>query len=341
MPSLSLFAATSPMIAAALAGTSAPQAAETPAPVSEVVAPQDWTLAPLQAPGPQDDAPVDTDAAPLAESDSTDGEEVTEIIIEGQIGPPKSDPIERVNEQSYRAVQAVDAAVIEPVADAYRDGLPEPVRDGLGNVVRNLGEPAVALNFLLQGKVGKAFETLGRMAINTTVGIGGLFDVAGKRAGLPYRRNGFANTLGFYGVGAGPYLYLPVTGATTVRDLAGSTLDQALLPFLFGKPFNKPAYAATYFVVNGLDQRLKFDEDLAKIAASDDPYRMRRETYLAQRRRAIAELKGEPISERDQMWLDELEGTGDFAPEPEPAIPAGTPVEAPANPEMLSITQPR
>lgn len=334
MPTLSLLAATSPLIGAALAAAPLPQTSLEVPPASPATIAPGWSLAPAQDAGPQDETALPDDETPP-------GEEVSEIVVEGQIGPPKSDPIERVNEESYRAVQAVDQAVIEPVANAYRDGLPEPVRDGLGNVVKNLGEPAVALNFLLQGKIGKAFETLGRLAINTTVGVGGLFDVAGKRAGLPYRRNGFANTLGYYGVGAGPYLYLPVTGATTVRDLAGSTLDQALLPFLVGKPFNKPAYAATYFVVNGLDQRLAFDEELAKIAASDDPYRMRRETYLAQRRRAIAELKGEPVSERDQMWLDELEGTGDFAPEPEPAVPADTPVEAPANPEALTITQPR
>jgi phospholipid-binding lipoprotein MlaA len=161
--------------------------------------------------------------------------------------------------------------------------------------------------------------------------------------GLPYRRNGFANTMGFYGVGPGPYLYLPVTGATSVRDLIGSTLDQALLPVAVGKPFNRPAYAATYFVVNGLDQRLEFDEEIASIRNSDDPYRLRRETYLAQRRRDIAQLKGEPISERDRMWLEELELLKAEAAAAGTAAPAGevaAPVEPPANPESLLITRP-
>ena len=76
-----------------------------------------------------------------------------------------------------------------------------------------------------QGKVGKAFETLGRLAINSTVGVGGLFDVAGKKADLPYRRNGFANTLGYYGVKPGAYLFLPLIGPTTVRDLVGGAID--------------------------------------------------------------------------------------------------------------------
>ncbi|WP_086606818.1 MlaA family lipoprotein [Erythrobacter donghaensis] len=312
-----------------------------PAPAAGVV-PIAWSLdAPQDAPaGPQDDSAPPAEGEP-AEGEAPPEEEINEIVVEGDYGPPKTDPAEQINAESYRLTQAVDSAVIEPVAYAYRDGLPEPIRDGLGNVVRNLGEPSNALNFLLQGKVGKAFETLGRFTINSTIGVGGLFDVAGKKADLPYRRNGFANTLGYYGVGPGPYLYLPVTGATSVRDLAGSTLDQLLLPVAFGKPFNRTEYAATYFVVNGLDQRLKFDEEIASIRESDDPYGLRRETYLAQRRRDIAQLKGEPISEEDAEWLAELEELKkQQATAPAPSSETA-PVEAPANPETVGITQPR
>src|SRR3546814_6026547 len=88
-----------------------------------------------------------------------------------------------------------------------------PVRDGLGNALRNISEPVNFLNFLLQFKIGKAAETLGRFVVNTTFGVGGLVDVAKtKPFNLPYRRNGFANTLGFYGVEPGPYFYLPLVG---------------------------------------------------------------------------------------------------------------------------------
>ncbi len=322
MPGLGLIATSPSLLGAALAAAPLPPPAQVP--VADVV-PLAWSLAAAQEAGP----PAQEDEPPVGE-----------IVVEGEIGPPKSDPMERVNEESYRLTQAVDQALVEPVAYAYRDGLPGPVRDGLGNVVRNLGEPSNALNFLLQGKVGKAFETLGRMAINTTIGVGGLFDVAGKKADLPYRRNGFANTMGYYGVGPGPYLYLPVTGATSVRDLAGSTLDQLLLPLAVGKPFNRPAYAATYFVVNGLDQRLEFDEEIESIRNADDPYRLRRETYLARRRQDIAELKGEPISERDRMWLEELEAMkAQSAAAPDEG--AAAPVEPPADRESLPITRPR
>ncbi|WP_083234477.1 MlaA family lipoprotein [Porphyrobacter sp. LM 6] len=336
MPSLALLAASPSLLSAALSLGAPPVVEAVPA---GDAAPQEWTLPPApEVPLPQD-TPPETAETPPPEGEAAAEEEVTEIVVEGTYGPPAGDPVEQFNAESYRLTQAVDSAVIEPVAYAYRDGLPEPIRDGLGNVVRNLGEPSNALNFLLQGKVGKAFETLGRLAINSTLGVGGLFDVAKKPGiGLPYRRNGFANTLGFYGVGPGPYLYLPVTGATTARDLFGSTLDQALLPFVVGKPFDRPAYAATYFVVNGLDQRLAFDEELARIEASDDPYGVRRDTYLAKRRADIATLKGEPVAEEDRLLLEEMK----MAPPAAPAPADGTaPVETPPNPEALLITQPR
>ena len=326
------------MLSAALA-VAAPQPGP-PVPLA-ALAPAGWSLATAQesAALPSDAPPADVDPEAPPEAAGEDSEDGNEIVVEGEYGPPRTDPAEAINEESYRLTQAVDEAVLEPVAYAYRDGVPEPIRDGLGNVVRNLGEPSNALNFLLQGKVGKAFGALGRLAINSTIGVGGLFDVAGKKAGLPYRRNGFANTMGFYGVGPGPYLYLPVTGATSARDLTGSILDQLLLPVAVGEPFNRTEYAATYFVVNGLDQRLAFDEEIAGIRNSDDPYFLRRETYLAQRRRDIAELKGEPISEEDRLWLEELEALK-TAPPPAPSGEA-TPVEPPANPETVGITQPR
>lgn len=282
MPNLAFLTVSQPLLSAALAVPGVP--ALPPAELD--VAALTWSL----------QAAAQTQ--PPAEGETPPEDNSGEIVVEGEYGPPAGDPTEQLNATSYRITQAVDDAVIEPIAYAYRDGLPEPIRDGLGNVVRNLGEPSNALNFLLQGKVGKAFGSLGRLAINSTLGIGGLIDIAGKPGiGIPYRRNGFANTAGFYGVGLGPYLYLPVTGATSLRDIIGSTLDQALLPFAVGKPFNKPAYAATYFVVNGLDQRLEFDAELAEIAASDDPYAVRRDTYLAKREREIAALKGEAVGE--------------------------------------------
>ena len=95
----------------------------------------------------------------------------------------------------------MDDAVIAPVARAYKRGLSDDVRDGIRNAINNIDEPIVFVNFLLQLKIGKAFETAGRFAINSTVGVAGIMDVAKKKPfNLPRRSNGLADTLGYYGV---------------------------------------------------------------------------------------------------------------------------------------------
>lgn len=323
MPSLTLVA-TSPSLLSAALSVAAPLPTLNAA---LAIAPASWSLAAAQDAAPSAEEDTATDPAP-AQSEQDDAAEGNEITVERTYGPPASDPAEQINAESYRITQAIDQAFVEPIAYAYRDGLPGPIRDGLGNVVRNLGEPSNALNFLLQGKVGKAFETVGRLAINSTLGLGGLIDIAGKPGiALPYRRNGFANTFGYYGVGPGPYLYLPVTGATSVRDVIGSTLDQLLLPIAVGKPFNRTEFAASYFVVNGLDARLEVDAELAEIRASDDPYGERRDTYLARRTREIAALTGEVVEEPEAGEFEDADGN---------AQP-----EAPKNPEAAIITRPR
>ncbi len=316
MPAPGLLVMTSPMLlgplpavdaVAVAAAAQPPRVAEAQVGASIDLLPLRWSLADVQdeqatPPGTGPEAGQKT-----SEEEDEEGENV--IVVEGEYGPPRNDPIAEFNETSYRITKELDAAITEPMAYAYRDGLPDPLRDGLGNVVRNLGEPANFLNFLLQGKFGKAIETLGRFAINSSLGIGGLFDIAGTEGiGLPYRRNGFANTLGFYGVEPGAYLYLPITGATTVRDLIGNTLDQAVLPTIVGAPFNTPEYAIPYFVVNGLDARLEVDEELRRIDQTIDPYAARRDTYLYRRARDIALLKGEEPPEPPAILREIEEG---------------------------------
>lgn len=235
--------------------------------------------APLTVPAP--------DATGVTAADSTD------IVVTGRPRNVPGDPLQQVNAKTYAVVQAVDDAVVGPVARAYEKTIPTPIRDGFRNFFNNLHEPIIALNFLLQLKPGKAAETLGRLAINSTLGGAGLFDFAKRRTfKLPRRRNGFANTLGYYGVGPGPFLFLPFIGPTTLRDALGGTLDGFGLPFLIGAPFNKPAYTIPTGINRGLDRRAELDEKIKETRAASDPYATTRTSYLKRRQAEIERLHG-------------------------------------------------
>lgn len=245
------------------------------------------TIEPVPFPSPA--APA-TFGEPSSDAPSSPGD----IVVTARGEAPPGDPLQEVNITSYRVVQSVDKALVAPVATGYQDIVPEPVRDGLGNALRNLSEPINFLNFLLQFKFGKAAETLGRFAVNTTFGVGGLFDVAKtKPFNLPYRRNGFANTMGFYGVQPGPYFYLPLIGSTTLRDLAGNSLDLLVLPTAVGAPFNRTAYAVPTTVIRQLNDRIEGDAAIKCLQEeSADPYVETRTLYLEMRQREIDALKG-------------------------------------------------
>lgn len=343
------------LASAAMVATASPLAITSPLPLSATgvqattVQPEE-VPPPLARPAPSDDAAEAL--PPEAEVQAQEGAEPGDpnvIVVTAENRQPLKDPLENVNAATFELTQKVDQAVVAPIAEVYEEDLPSPVRKGLRNFFRNLMEPVNALNFLLQLKPGKAIETLGRFAINTTVGVAGLFDVAKKEPfKLPYRRNGFANTLGYYGVGPGPFLVVPLVGATTLRDLIGTGIDQSILPFAIGKPFNTPYYAIPAFTVNSLEYRIKFDERITQINNSDDPYYAMRESYLCQREADIAALKNRPPP-RDCSIEAIMAGPEPVAPlpaepiEPAPveliAEPVAEPVAAPAPPAIEYISR--
>jgi len=134
--------------------------------------------------------------------------------------PRNADPLEPINRVSYRIHEVGDRYVLRPVARGYRAITPQPVRTGIGNVFRNLGMPVVIINGLLQGKFAQAADDTGHFLVNTTLGIGGLFDVA-TRAGIERSDEDFGQTLAVWGVPSGPYVFIPFMGPTTFRDGAG------------------------------------------------------------------------------------------------------------------------
>jgi phospholipid-binding lipoprotein MlaA len=199
-----------------------------------------------------------------------------------------------VNAESFALTQKVDDAVIGPAARSYKEAVPHPIRKGIHNFLYNLREPIVFLNFMLQLKPGKAAETVGRFAINSTIGAVGLMDVAKRKPfHLPRRSNGFANTLGYYGVKNGPFLFLPIVGPTTVRDLFGGAVDRLVLPVGVGSPFTSLAYSAPAGVLGALDHRSEFDRTLKDLHDnSPDPYAASRAFYLNRRQAEIDQLHG-------------------------------------------------
>ena len=245
-------------------------------------------------PAPAEPAPADPAAVSLSDPEDPADEDDDVIIVEGVQDVP-GDPLMRLNAQTFEVTEKVDEALVEPLASGYEKSVPSPVRKGLFNFFSNLREPVVFLNFLLQGKPGKAAETLGRFAINSTVGVAGLVDVAKKEPfNLPRCRNGFANTLGIYGVEEGAFLVVPLVGPTTVRDLVGTLIDNTVVPTLAGKPFTEPYVALPAFTVISLESRIEIDDKLRQIRESDEPYATLRETYLCERRAEIAALRNRP-----------------------------------------------
>lgn len=260
-------------------------------------------------------SPTGEDAGGVLTEQGEEEEEGAIIVVAGRRRSPV-DPLENLNVKSYEVIQSVDKALVGPMAMGYKENIPKPVRSGVRNFLRNLTEPVVFLNYLLQFKLGKAAETAGRFAINSTLGLAGLFDTAKKEPfNLPYRNNGFGYTFGFYGIKTGPYMYLPLIGPTTLRDVTGRLLDMLVMPFAIGKPFNQPAYAIPTTIVRLLDERAEGDEEHRLLhEEADDPYAAVRENYLRQRQAEIDELRGrrpaptnESLPEVAPVLLPELE----------------------------------
>jgi phospholipid-binding lipoprotein MlaA len=259
-----------------------------PANVDNIGAPEN-SATPAGPATPTVPAPPTVPKPPAPGPDTRQGD----IVVTARGQTPPGDPLQAANAKSFQVTQAVDRAVVGPVALAYEQAMPKPVRNGLRNFLGNLHEPVVFLSFLLQLKPGKAAETVGRFAINSTLGGGGVFDVAKRHPfNLPRRANGIADTLGYYGVEPGPFLFLPLIGPTTLRDLIGNGIDRLVLPLSVGGPFKRLAYTLPVGVLSALDRRANFDEQLHKIRDdSADPYVAARRFYLERRQAEIDGLR--------------------------------------------------
>ncbi len=200
-----------------------------------------------------------------------------------------NDPLEPLNRVSAGVTYALDTLLLRPAAEAYSIFLPLQARAGIRNALGNLRSPVILANNLLQGDVQQAANTVGRFLLNSTIGFGGLIDVAAD-LGLPPRNEDFGQTLALWGVGEGPYLFLPVLGPSNPRDLAGLAVDTAFSPFTWiGGGDVAQAVNLTRSGLTVLDTREALLGPLdTMMTVSLDPYAAIRSIYRQRRAMAIA-----------------------------------------------------
>jgi phospholipid-binding lipoprotein MlaA len=197
--------------------------------------------------------------------------------------PDARDRFERFNRSVYKFNTALDHAVLRPVARAYVKVLPQKVRTSIGNFTSNLAYPTTVANDVFQGKLGDGASDAARIIVNTTLGIGGLFDPA-SRIGLERHTQDFGITLGKWGVHSGPYLMLPFLGPSTVRDTVGLVPDYALTYEIVSRNLITNNYVSGgLFVITQIDKRSQLLDTDKILDTTYDPYAFLRSAYLQRR----------------------------------------------------------
>src|SRR5262245_29082257 len=248
------------------------------------------------------------------------------------------DPLERFNRSMFAFNDALDRAVAKPVAKAYVKVTPRFVRTGVSNVFNNLNTLGTAVNDVLQGKMKQAGRDSARFLMNSTLGLGGLFDPA-SAAGLELNDEDFGQTFGKWGMKPGPYLMLPLLGPSTFRDTFGKLVDQFTYPVTYLED------DSTRFIIRGvslLDMRadlLDLDEQIDK---SFDRYAFIRNAWLQRREFQVTDgeiddseldqgMEEEPAPDAAPAEEPRPEGTAEGLPAPTESAPADpTPAPTPA-----------
>ena len=191
---------------------------------------------------------------------------------------------EGFNRKVYDFNTGLDNAIAKPVARGYKKIIPDPLRRGVSNFFSNIGDVRNALNNFLQGKPHQGLSSVGRVVVNTTIGIGGIFDVA-TQMDIPRHSEDFGQTLGYWGVPEGPYIVLPFWGPSTVRDTAGLGVDLVTDPILLIDDDDVLYALAALYLVDRRTELLPATDLMEQMAL--DPYLFQREAYLQNRRYAV------------------------------------------------------
>jgi phospholipid-binding lipoprotein MlaA len=229
----------------------------------------------------------------------------TTEVVEQPTVENKIDPYENFNRKIFIFNDGVDNYVAEPISNAYKWITPQFMQTGVFNFFNNLKNVNVVINDVLQAKFAQSAEDTGRLAINTTVGVGGLFDVA-KHVGLEQNEEDFDQTLAVWGVPQGSYLVLPFLGPSTARGIPGAVFDTAANPITYvGMPVQLVAMLNARASAEGA---LKFIDEAAL-----DPYVFTRESFLQWRNNLATDGKSEASTDIDALDDDPLDDDKDTA----------------------------
>ncbi len=205
------------------------------------------------------------------------------------------DPFEGFNRAMFSVNEGIDV-VVKPVARGYDAVLPTPVKTGIGNFFGNIADLWIAVNNFLQGKVTEGASDVGRVLVNSTVGIVGLIDVASD-LGLEKHAEDFGQTLGKWGVGEGPYLFWPIIGPRNVRDTFGFAVDASADPVVH---LHDVSARNTLIGIRFIDLRASLlPADKVVEEAAFDKYNYIRDAYFQNRRSAVHDGNPPPVKEED------------------------------------------
>ena len=232
------------------------------------------------------------------------------LLLQASCGPAPAptginDPNEAANREVHAANKALDRALVDPASTVYGKTVPGPLRQGVQNFADNLDAPGDVVNGILQGRPGPALANTARFVINTTVGIGGLFDPA-KAMGIQRKKTDFGETLHVWGFPEGAYGELPLIGPSTSRDTVGRVVDVVLNPLRLALPAREGNIATAASVASRLGDRFKFGTTVDSILYdSADSYAQSRLLYLQNRRFELGQATGGTSGE--EGFLDPYE----------------------------------
>lgn len=218
--------------------------------------------------------------------------------------PCSIDPYEKFNRSFYDVTDTIDRNVLEPVADSYINNIPSPVRTSVGNFYDNLAYPNVVINGLLQGKVKQGMGDGLRFLVNTTVGVVGLFDAA-TPLGLQKHDEDFGQTLGVWGVDNTSYMYLPILGPSSNRDVYGIPVTIASNMLFYAGFFFAAPITIPLGILAVVDKRARHAEEIRlRDQAALDPYLFTREAYWQHRENLV--FDGKPPAETyDNLFIND------------------------------------